>query len=86
MTSWRWSGRNPGSRSRVDGDGAPFTEDVAIQRAAFGRLRRLKERLEGQGVPVAQLSMGMSGDFEAAVEEGATMVQLGTILFGERER
>ncbi|MGE0441616.1 MAG: YggS family pyridoxal phosphate-dependent enzyme [Gemmatimonadales bacterium] len=65
---------------------APFTEDVAIQRAAFGRLRRLKERLEGQGVPVAQLSMGMSGDFEAAVEEGATMVRLGTILFGERER
>lgn len=64
---------------------APFTDDARIQRAAFARLRRLRERLEAGGTPVAEMSMGMSGDFEVAVEEGATMVRLGTILFGERD-
>ena len=65
---------------------AELTEDEAVQRAAFGRLRALKDALERAGTAVADLSMGMSGDFEAAVAEGATMVRLGTILFGERER
>ncbi|MDX2061169.1 MAG: YggS family pyridoxal phosphate-dependent enzyme [Gemmatimonadales bacterium] len=65
---------------------AALTDDERIQRAAFARLRGLKETLEQSGIRVDDLSMGMSGDFEAAVTEGATMVRLGTILFGERER
>ena len=64
---------------------AALSEDEGVQRAAFGRLRGLKDALERSGTPVAELSMGMSGDFEVAVEEGATMVRLGTILFGRRE-
>jgi hypothetical protein len=63
---------------------APLTEDAAVQRAAFRRLRTLRDELAGRGVPLPVLSMGMSGDFAVAVEEGATMVRLGTILFGER--
>lgn len=64
---------------------APLTDDPALQRASFARLRGIRESLERQGVPVGIMSMGMSGDFAAAVEEGATHVRLGTILFGERE-
>jgi PLP dependent protein len=63
---------------------AAFTSDTEVQRAAFARLRRLKESIEGAGFPVTDLSMGMSGDYPVAVEEGATMVRLGTVLFGER--
>lgn len=65
---------------------AALSEDPQVQRSAFRRLRLLRESLEGRGVRIAELSMGMSGDFEVAVEEGATMVRLGTILFGERDR
>ncbi len=64
---------------------AALSDDERVQRAAFSKLRGLKQSLEAAGTPVAELSMGMSGDFEAAVEEGATMVRLGTILFGRRE-
>ncbi len=64
---------------------AALSDDQEVQRAAFARLRGLKQALEAAGTPVVELSMGMSGDFEAAVEEGATMVRLGTILFGRRE-
>jgi hypothetical protein len=64
---------------------AAWSPDEQVQRSAFVRLRRLKERLEGEGIPVPHLSMGMSGDYPIAVEEGATMVRLGTILFGERQ-
>lgn len=63
---------------------APFTEVAAIQRAAFRRLRRLRDEAEQRGHRLPHLSMGMSGDFPVAVEEGATMIRLGTILFGER--
>jgi pyridoxal phosphate enzyme (YggS family) len=65
---------------------AAETHDEAVQRAAFGRLRQLKEELERSGIPVRELSMGMSGDYPIAIEEGATMVRLGTVLFGERPR
>lgn len=65
---------------------APFTDDVEVQRAAFRRLRLLRDDLARGGAGLPELSMGMSGDFPVAVEEGATMVRLGTILFGERER
>jgi hypothetical protein len=63
---------------------APFDAPVAVQHEVFGALRELRNGLATPAVPLAVLSMGMSGDFEAAVEEGATLVRLGTILFGER--
>jgi pyridoxal phosphate enzyme (YggS family) len=63
---------------------APFTDDEGLQRATFSRLRTLRDEAEQRGHRLQHLSMGMSGDFEVAVEEGATMVRLGTILFGER--
>lgn len=63
---------------------APYDAPVAAQHGIFGELRELRDRLATRDVPLTVLSMGMSQDFEAAVEEGATMVRLGTILFGER--
>ncbi|GIV05581.1 MAG: UPF0001 protein [Fimbriimonadales bacterium] len=61
---------------------APYTDDARALRAAFQSLRRLYEQLP---VPNRQwLSMGMSHDFEIAIEEGSTMLRLGTALFGER--
>lgn len=64
---------------------AALTADEGVQRATFARLRELRERIQEAGHPLPELSMGMSGDFAAAVEEGATMVRLGTLLFGERQ-
>jgi hypothetical protein len=61
-----------------------LTEDLAEQRRAFRRLREMREQGERAGHRLPELSMGMSGDYTTAVEEGATMVRLGTILFGER--
>jgi pyridoxal phosphate enzyme (YggS family) len=63
---------------------APLTDDVGAQRRVFARLFALREELVGHGFRLPELSMGMTNDFEAAVEEGATMVRLGTALFGER--
>jgi pyridoxal phosphate enzyme (YggS family) len=63
---------------------APYTADAGVQRRVFRRLRELRDRLATPELDLGVLSMGMSGDFEIAVEEGATMVRLGTILFGER--
>jgi hypothetical protein len=62
----------------------PLTEEAGPIAAAFARLRRLYERLRGEAPGIDVLSMGMSGDFEIAVQEGATMVRLGTVLFGQR--
>jgi PLP dependent protein len=64
---------------------APLTSDESAQRAAFSRLRAERDRMAAAGYALPELSMGMSGDFPAAVEEGATMVRLGTLLFGERQ-
>jgi hypothetical protein len=61
------------------------TEDVARQRAAFRQLRELYEALRAEGLPLDTLSMGMSGDLEAAVAEGATIVRVGTAIFGRRD-
>jgi PLP dependent protein len=61
-----------------------LTEDVAEQRRAFRRLRELRDGAERTGHALPELSMGMSGDFPVAVEEGATMIRLGTVLFGVR--
>ena len=63
---------------------APLTDDAAVQRRTFAGLRELGLRLAVDGLRLPELSMGMTNDFEAAVEEGATMVRLGTALFGER--
>ncbi len=63
---------------------APFDAPDATLRATFGGARRCRDRLREAGLPAQALSMGMSGDFELAVEEGATMVRLGSILFGAR--
>lgn len=64
---------------------AELTRDETVQRRAFARLRGLAEAVAKAGHRVQELSMGMSGDYPVAVEEGATMVRLGTVLFGERE-
>jgi len=63
---------------------APFDADPATLRTVFGGARRCAEMLRSAGHPATELSMGMSGDYEVAVEEGATMVRLGTVLFGAR--
>ncbi|TCS33472.1 hypothetical protein EDC30_1163 [Paucimonas lemoignei] len=61
------------------------TDDVMQQRAAFRQLRELYEALHADGLPLDTLSMGMSGDLEAAIAEGATIVRVGTAIFGARE-
>ncbi len=65
---------------------APLTEDAGAVRRAFRALASLLEELKAAHpeLPLAELSMGMSGDFEIAIEEGATLVRIGTALFGER--
>jgi len=65
---------------------APFTDDEAVQRRVFADLRRVRDRLEARGIELPELSMGMSGDYQAAVAEGATLLRLGTVLFGERPK
>ncbi len=63
---------------------APLTDAVEVQRTTFHGLRQLRDALQQEGVWVPTLSMGMSGDFATAVEEGATVIRLGTALFGTR--
>ena len=64
---------------------APFVADEAVLRAAFRRTRAVMEAASGvAGVEGRELSMGMSNDYEIAIEEGSTMVRLGTTLFGPR--
>jgi pyridoxal phosphate enzyme (YggS family) len=76
------------ARPRLDLRGlmtmAALSGDPAVPRAAFARLRTLRDAMQQAGHPLPELSMGMSGDYPVAVEEGATMVRLGTLLFGER--
>jgi PLP dependent protein len=64
----------------------PEESEPARQRAWFARLRGLRDDLNAAGYSLDTLSMGMSGDFEAAIREGATIVRLGTVLFGARPR
>jgi len=61
------------------------TPDERLQRARFAQLRELRDRLNRQGFAMDTLSMGMSADLEAAIAEGATIVRVGTAIFGERE-
>ena len=60
------------------------TEDIALLRLRFALLRQLQNRLNAQGLQLDTLSMGMSHDLEAAILEGATIVRVGTSIFGER--
>ena len=59
----------------------PFFEDPEATRPYFKRLREIRDRV----IPGGELSMGMSHDFEVAIEEGATIVRVGTVIFGERD-
>ena len=64
---------------------APYSEDPLAARPYFSALRRLRDDLEQQsGAALPELSMGMSGDFEAAIAEGSTLVRIGSAIFGER--
>lgn len=66
---------------------APFNPDPETARPHFARLRRLRDSLQERfAVDLPHLSMGMSGDFEVAIEEGATDVRVGTALFGARPK
>lgn len=66
---------------------APYVTDAEKVRLVFRRLRELRDRCaDALGAPLPVLSMGMSGDLEVAVEEGATLVRVGTALFGPRPK
>ncbi len=67
---------------------APFTKDEKKTRSCFSLLRNLKDKLNKSfpSRPLKQLSMGMSNDYEIAIEEGSTQIRLGTVLFGPRNQ
>jgi len=63
---------------------APFTEDERIIRQSFADLRKLKDEINQNGFDLSELSMGMTNDYEIAIEEGATMLRIGSAIFGQR--
>ncbi|MBK7866017.1 MAG: alanine racemase [Ignavibacteriales bacterium] len=64
---------------------APFVDDITIIRDSFRRTRLLVEELHRAGYSgIKELSMGMTGDYLIAIEEGATFLRIGTAIFGER--
>ncbi len=63
---------------------APFTDNEEVIRDCFGKAKYLFDWLKGEGFGITELSMGMTNDFEIAIEEGATMLRIGTAIFGER--
>jgi hypothetical protein len=62
----------------------PWPDDPEDNRVHFRALRELRDRLRSDEQPLQQLSMGTSGDFRVAVAEGATLVRVGTAIFGQR--
>ena len=62
----------------------PYFDDPESASPYFGTLREMRDKLKAAYPGLRELSMGMSGDFEAAVEEGATIVRVGTAIFGPR--
>jgi hypothetical protein len=62
------------------------TTDIQLQRRRFALLREIRDKLAAAGIALDTLSMGMSDDFEAAIAEGATMVRVGTAIFGQRQK
>jgi pyridoxal phosphate enzyme (YggS family) len=72
---------------RVDGlmTIAPLSDDPAVAERTFANLREIRDRLAAsRGVELRELSMGMTGDFEAAIAAGSTLIRVGTALYGER--
>ena len=63
---------------------APFTDDESIIRKSFSDLRKLKDEINKNGFDLSELSMGMTNDYEIAIEEGATMLRIGSAIFGHR--
>ena len=63
---------------------APLSDDPDVARRTFAALRGLRERLATPAIPLAELSMGMTGDLVEAIAEGSTMIRVGTALFGSR--
>jgi pyridoxal phosphate enzyme (YggS family) len=64
---------------------APYSDNPEEARPYFAKLREIRERLASQtGLPLSELSMGMSGDFEQGIAEGATIVRVGSAIFGSR--
>ena len=61
------------------------SDDIGLQRSRFALLRQLRDRINAEGLMLDTLSMGMSDDLEAAIMEGATLVRIGTAIFGERK-
>jgi len=64
---------------------ASLTEDANIIRKSFRDLRNLKDKINNKGYNLTELSMGMTSDFEIAIEEGATMIRIGSAIFGDRD-
>lgn len=64
---------------------APLTEDANIIRKSFRDLRNLKDQINNKGYNLTELSMGMTSDFEIAIEEGATLIRIGSAIFGDRD-
>lgn len=64
---------------------APYTDDKDLIRNCFSQLSRWKKKLSNDGYNLSELSMGMTNDFDIAIEEGSTMVRIGTAIFGERD-
>ena len=64
---------------------APLTDDTIIIRKSFRDLRNLKDKINNKGYHLTELSMGMTSDFEIAIEEGATMIRIGSAIFGDRD-
>lgn len=64
---------------------APFTDDEKVIRNCFSSLRSMKEKLNNSGYnKITELSMGMTNDYQIAVEEGSSMLRIGSAIFGER--
>ncbi len=63
---------------------APYTDNEVEIRNSFSKLRMLKEKLNASGANISHLSMGMSGDWRLALKEGATMLRIGSTIFGTR--
>lgn len=64
---------------------APFTDNTEVLRSSFRNLREIKDELNQKGFKISELSMGMTNDLEIAIEEGSTMLRIGTAIFGERD-
>ncbi len=64
---------------------APFTKNRDLIKKSFSTLHKLKNKLNAEGLNLKELSMGMTSDFDLAIEEGATMLRIGSAIFGERD-